>query len=93
MKYFSFQVIVDAGGKAPDKIKLFPAKSMYLSCHWSIQNNITCMFLYFLFNLFITFFYAYFYGTVVPVLGDPRRERSSALYGHVINAPANTFQR
>ena len=31
--------------------------------------------------------------TVVPALGDPRRERPPALYGHVINAPTDTFQR
>ena len=30
---------------------------------------------------------------VVPALGDPRRERPPALYGHVINAPTDTFQR
>ena len=34
--------------------------------------------------------YAY---TVVPALGDPRRERPPAVYGHVINAPTDTFQR
>ena len=27
--------------------------------------------------------------TVVPALGDPRRERPPALYGHVINVPTN----
>ena len=32
-------------------------------------------------------------STVVPALGDPRRERPPALYGHVINAPTDTFQR
>ena len=34
-------------------------------------------------------------NTVVPALalGDPRRERPPALYGHVINAPTDTFQR
>ena len=31
--------------------------------------------------------------TVVPALCDPRRERPPALYGHVINAPTDTFQR
>ena len=31
--------------------------------------------------------------TVVPALGDPRREQPPALYGHVINAPTDTFQR
>ena len=31
--------------------------------------------------------------TVVPALGDPRRERPPAFYGHVINAPTDTFQR
>ena len=31
--------------------------------------------------------------TVVPALGDPRRERPPASYGHVINAPTDTFQR
>ena len=31
--------------------------------------------------------------TVVPALGEPRRERPPALYGHVINAPTDTFQR
>ena len=36
---------------------------------------------------------AHFGGTVVPALGDPRRERPPALYGHVINAPTDTFQR
>ena len=30
--------------------------------------------------------------TVVPALGDPRLERPPALYGHVINAPTDTFQ-
>ena len=32
-------------------------------------------------------------NTVVPALGDPRRERPPALYGHVINAQTDTFQR
>ena len=32
-------------------------------------------------------------NTVVSDLGDPRRERQPALYGHVINAPTDTFQR
>ena len=31
--------------------------------------------------------------TVVPALCDPRRERPPALYGHVINAQTDTFQR
>ena len=31
--------------------------------------------------------------TVVPALGDPRREQPPALYGHIINAPTDTFQR
>ena len=31
--------------------------------------------------------------TVVAAFGDPRRERPPALYGHVINAPTDTFQR
>ena len=31
--------------------------------------------------------------TVVPALGDPRRERPPALYDHVINAPTDKFQR
>ena len=32
-------------------------------------------------------------ATVVPALGDPRRERPPALYGHVINSTTDTFQR
>ena len=32
-------------------------------------------------------------STVVLALGDPRRERPPALYGHVINAPTDTIQR
>ena len=36
---------------------------------------------------------SHFVSTVVPALGDPRRERPPALYGHVINAPTDTFQR
>ena len=32
-------------------------------------------------------------STVVPALCDPRREQPPALYGHVINAPTDTFQR
>ena len=31
--------------------------------------------------------------TVVPALGDPRREWPPAVYGHVINAPIDTCQR
>ena len=31
--------------------------------------------------------------TVVPALGDPRRERPPALCGHVFDAPTHTFQR
>ena len=27
--------------------------------------------------------------TVVPALGDPRRERPPAVYGHVINVPTH----
>ena len=27
--------------------------------------------------------------TVVPALGDPRRERTPAMYGHVINVPTH----
>ena len=34
-----------------------------------------------------------FHYTVVPALGDPRRERPPALYGHVINATTDTLQR
>ena len=29
------------------------------------------------------------YTTVVPALGDPRRERPPAVYDHVINVPAH----
>ena len=31
----------------------------------------------------------YFKHTVVPALGDPRRERTPAMYGHVINVPTH----
>ena len=30
-----------------------------------------------------------FATTVVPALGDPRRERTPAMYGHVINVPTH----
>ena len=31
----------------------------------------------------------FFVDTVVPVLGDPHRERPPAVYGHVINVPTH----
>ena len=30
-----------------------------------------------------------YFTTVVPALGDPRRERPPAVYGHVINVPTH----
>ena len=29
------------------------------------------------------------YSTVVPAMGDPRRERTTDMYGHVINVPTH----
>ena len=33
--------------------------------------------------------YDYFESTVVPALGDPRRERPPAVYGHFVNVPTH----